>query len=191
MANQPQTPMPVPQHPLAQLIHKMLTGPTPTTPLVDALVIHVQDYKQLVQLLQQSVNELESLRKLTDKNANWHLIEKGRGSYAFPPVDKPVLWLHPDGNLSYWEMDKDMDWNWVLERYGEQAPVMWCSAPLTPDEIPQRKAQLKSVNTPGTVPAREEGENIPTPESGDKSDRTVVPITDDKSTEGDDDGGQT
>jgi len=57
-------------------------------------------------------------------------------SEILPEIDQYVLWYCPDGHLEIWEIDKDMDWNWCKDRYGDETPTHWMPLPQPPEQQP-------------------------------------------------------
>lgn len=52
----------------------------------------------------------------------------------FPEIDQHVLWLYPDGAMAVWEMDKDMDWDWVKQGGPNRTPTHWMPLPEPPTQ---------------------------------------------------------
>ena len=63
-----------------------------------------------------------------ENNNNWISVED-----RLPDFDEYVLWHCPSGIMQVWEIDKDMDWQWVEERWGEDTPTHWMPLPEGPE----------------------------------------------------------
>lgn len=67
-----------------------------------------------------------------------HLSQTGDGwikcSERLPEIDEVVLWYSSEVGriVGLFEMDKDMDWQWVKDSYKEYTPTHWRPLPLPP-----------------------------------------------------------
>jgi hypothetical protein len=54
-----------------------------------------------------------------------------------PDYDELVLWWCPSGNYYLFDIDKDMDWQWIEERFGNEdkayIPSHWARLPKGPE----------------------------------------------------------